>query len=151
MPRFELATLIKAPVEVVFDISLSVETHTSSMRASRERAVAGVTSGRLALGDQVTWEARHFGLPWRLTSTISALDRPYSFVDEQVAGPFRRWHHAHYFEASGEGTLMRDTVEFEAPFGPLGRLAELLVLRRYMVKLIMLRNQHIKRITEECP
>ncbi|MEV0584601.1 SRPBCC family protein [Nonomuraea sp. NPDC050310] len=148
MPRFEVDTLIHAPVELVFDTSLSVETHTASMRASRERAVAGVTSGRLALGDQVTWQARHFGLPWRLTSTISAYVRPSFFVDEQVAGPFRRWHHEHHFQASAQGTVMRDVIDFAAPYGPLGAFAERLVLRRYMTRLIRLRNQHIKDLTE---
>ncbi|MFI9556192.1 cyclase [Nonomuraea endophytica] len=148
MPRFEVITLIHAPVELVFDTSLSVETHTSSMRASQERAVAGVTSGQLTLGDQVTWRARHFGIAWRLTSTISACTRPSFFVDEQVAGPFRRWHHAHHFEATTDGTVMRDIIDFAAPLGPLGVLAEFLVLRRHMTKLILLRNQHIKALTE---
>ncbi|MFI6899626.1 cyclase [Nonomuraea sp. NPDC050394] len=148
MPRFEVVTLIQAPVEVVFDTSLSVETHTSSMRASRERAVAGVTSGQLTLGDQVTWQARHFGISWRLTSTISACTRPSFFVDEQVAGPFRRWHHAHHFQASTDGTVMRDVVDFAAPYGLLGVFADLLVLRRHMTRLIILRNQHIKAVTE---
>ena len=46
------------------------------MSGSREQAVAGTTSGRLALGDQVTWQARHFAVTWRLTSMISAYDRP---------------------------------------------------------------------------
>ncbi|SDK37795.1 SRPBCC family protein [Nonomuraea jiangxiensis] len=153
MARFEVATLVLAPPPVVFDASLSVELHTSSMRASREEAVAGVTSGRLALGDQVTWRAVHFGLTWHLTSRISAYDRPASFVDEQVRGPFRRWHHTHTFEPTriGDGieaTLMKDLIDFAAPAGPLGTLADALVLRRYMTGLILRRNALIKATTE---
>ncbi|SEG99951.1 Ligand-binding SRPBCC domain-containing protein [Nonomuraea solani] len=151
MSRFEVVTLVPAPPEVVFDVSLSVELHASSMRHSGERAVAGVTSGLLGLGDQVTWRARHFGLTWHMTSTISAYDRPASFVDEQVRGPFRRWHHAHAFEPAdgGAATLMTDVIDFTAPAGPLGALADLLVLRRYMTKLILLRNAHIERAAGE--
>lgn len=151
---FEVVTLVLAPPSVVFDTSLSVELHTSSMRDSREQAVAGVTSGRLSLGDQVTWRARHFGFAWHMTSTISTYVRPSYFVDEQVSGPFRYWRHAHAFESTrdGEGgveaTLMKDVVEFAAPAGPLGVLAEVLVLRRYMTKLILMRNAHIKRTIE---
>ncbi|WP_327092146.1 SRPBCC family protein [Nonomuraea sp. NBC_01738] len=143
MPRFEVVTLVHAPPELVFDVSLSVEAHIASMSASGERAVGGVTSGRLGPGDEVTWRARHFGVVWRLTSTISAYDRPSFFVDEQVAGPFRRWRHEHYFEAAGEGTLMRDVVDFAAPLGVLGRLAEVVVLRRYLTRLIVVRNRHL--------
>ncbi|SEM27035.1 Ligand-binding SRPBCC domain-containing protein [Nonomuraea pusilla] len=155
--RFEVSTVVLAPPAAVFDVSLSVEVHTSSMSRSRERAVAGVTSGRLALGDRVTWQATHFGLPWRLTSLISAWHRPRFFVDEQVTGPFRHWRHEHHFAAYGTGdgnggaagTLMRDVVEFSAPAGPLGALAEALVLRRYMSRLIELRNRHVKAAAED--
>ncbi|MEV0590360.1 SRPBCC family protein [Nonomuraea cavernae] len=87
MPRFEVSTRVPASPERVFKVSLSVDVHTSAFAGSGERAVAGVTSGLLTLGDHVTWEARHFGLRWRLTSTISACEAPTFFVDEQVAGP----------------------------------------------------------------
>ncbi|MEV4219843.1 SRPBCC family protein [Nonomuraea sp. NPDC049725] len=149
MPRFEVSTRVLAPPRRVFDVSLSVELHTASMARSGERAVGGVTSGQLAAGDRVTWQARHFGLRWRMTSLISACDPPAYFVDEQVAGPFRRWWHAHHFEGDGEGgTLMRDVIDFAAPLGPLGRVAEALVLRRHMEELIVLRNRHLKDVAE---
>ncbi|MFB4281873.1 cyclase [Nonomuraea sp. MTCD27] len=124
------------------------------MRGSREQAVAGVTSGQLSLGDRVTWRARHFGLTWHLTSTISACTPPSYFVDEQVSGPFRRWIHTHTFastpdnETGTEATLMKDIVDFAAPAGPLGTIAEILVLRRYMTGLILQRNAYIKQLTE---
>ncbi|MER6951194.1 hypothetical protein ABT294_44990 [Nonomuraea sp. NPDC000554] len=87
MPRFEVVTHVFAPPERVFDVSLDVGVHTSSMARSSEKAVGGVTAGGLKLDESVTWQARHFGVRWRMTSTISAYDRPGHFVDEQVAGP----------------------------------------------------------------
>ncbi|WP_449062847.1 SRPBCC family protein [Planomonospora algeriensis] len=152
MPSFEILTHVMAPPERVFDISLDVDVHTASMVGSSEKAVGGVTAGKLNLGDTVTWQARHFGIRWRMTSTISAYDRPGYFVDEQVSGPFKRWYHAHYFRPYGhEGTVMSDVVEFAAPLGLLGGIAEMLALRHYMPKLIMIRNQHIKQIAEVDP
>ncbi|NED80952.1 cyclase, partial [Streptomyces sp. SID11233] len=47
MEHFELTTRIAAPPEVVFDVSLDVDLHQASMAGSGERAVAGVTSGRM--------------------------------------------------------------------------------------------------------
>jgi ligand-binding SRPBCC domain-containing protein len=141
MTRFEVSTAIAAPPRRVFDVSLEIETHLASMAGSGERVVGGVGSGRMKLGDTVTWQARHFGLPWRMTSLISAYDPPGHFVDEQVAGPFARWHHAHYFDPDGHGgTVMRDIVDFAAPLGPLGAVAEFIVLDRYMRRLIRNRN-----------
>ncbi|GGL57644.1 hypothetical protein GCM10014719_68850 [Planomonospora parontospora subsp. antibiotica] len=111
-----------------------------------------MTTGGLKLGDTVTWQARHFGIRWRMTSTISAYDRPGHFVDQQVSGPFKRWHHAHYFRPYGHGgTAMSDVIEFVAPLGPLGRIAELLALRRYMPHLIRVRNRYIRQVAEAPP
>jgi ligand-binding SRPBCC domain-containing protein len=149
MRRFEVTTEIAAPPQRVFDVSLEVEVHTASMASSGEQAVGGVTSGRLKLGDTVTWQARHFGLRWRMTSLISAYDPPGCFVDEQVAGPFKLWRHAHHFEPDGNGgTRMRDVIDFAAPLGPLGTVAELTVLNWYMPRLIRGRNGHVKAAAE---
>jgi ligand-binding SRPBCC domain-containing protein len=149
MTRFEVVTGIAAPPRRVFELSLEVEVHTASMAGSGEQAIGGVTAGRMKLGDTVTWQARHFGLRWRMTSRISACDPPGFFVDEQVAGPFARWRHAHHFEPDGNGgTVMRDLVDFAAPLGPLGTVAERTVLDRYMPRLIRLRNDHLRKAAE---
>ncbi|MEU8379367.1 SRPBCC family protein [Streptosporangium sp. NPDC048865] len=149
MPSFEIVTHVMAPPERVFDISLDVDVHTASMAGSSEKAVGGATTGGLKLGDTVTWQARHFGVRWRMTSTISAYDRPGCFVDEQVSGPFKHWYHAHFFRHHGHGgTVMSDVIEFAAPLGPLGRVAETLVLRHYMPELIRVRNQYVKQVAE---
>lgn len=140
MPRIELTTEIPATPERCFELSLSVDAHQSSMSNSGERAVAGVTSGVMRLGNSVTWKARHFGLPITMTSVISQYDAPYRFVDEQESGPFRRWWHEHRFEPVSGGTLMTDVVEFESPAGPAGRFVNALVLTRYMTKLLEQRN-----------
>ena len=145
--RIDLTTEISASPALVFDTSLRVEVHTASMAGSRERAIGGVTSGALSLGDEVTWQARHLGRQWRMTSRITALDRPTYFVDEQVAGPFATWHHEHHFvSAPGGRTAMRDVIDFAAPHGLLGRFAENAFLERYMARLIAIRNRHLAAV-----
>ena len=64
-------------------------------------------------------------------------------VDEQQHGPFKSFRHEHLFTAVEHGTRMIDRVEFAAPLGPIGRLAERLVLDRYLRKLIDVRNQFL--------
>jgi ligand-binding SRPBCC domain-containing protein len=149
--RFESVTLVGAPAERVFDLSLNVDSHLRSMTRSRERAVAGVTSGAMSLGDEVTWSARHFGVPWRMRSRIVELDRPGWFVDEQVRGPFARFRHEHRFEQTDSGTRMTDTLRFDAPLGPLGRLVERVVLDGYVRRLIRQRADSIRAEAEQDP
>jgi ligand-binding SRPBCC domain-containing protein len=111
-------------------------------------AVAGVTSGLLGLGDQVTWRARHFGVWQTLTSQITAFDRPRSFRDSHVRGAFRRFDHDHLFESAGDSTMMTDVFDYSAPLGVLGRIAEQLVLNAYMKRFLLGRLVAIKRVAE---
>ncbi|PSS44512.1 cyclase [Arthrobacter woluwensis] len=150
MISFSEEIRIAARPEEVFGLSLDVDAHTRSMADSGERAVAGVTTGRMGPGDIVTWRARHFGVPIRMTSRITGYREPSHFVDEQLGGPFRFWRHEHRFTPDDGGTLLRDDITFAAPLGPLGRLAEL-VLRWYMPQLIRQRNEFLKAAAEAGP
>ena len=144
VPRFELVTSISAPVAACFDLSLSVDAHAASMGRSGERPIAGVMSGAMSLGDTVTWQGRHFGLRFRLTSTISAYERPVRFVDVQIRGPFAHWRHEHLFEAvSAQETRMVDRVDFRSPARPIGVLVDRWLLDDYMRALIRRRNAYL--------
>jgi ligand-binding SRPBCC domain-containing protein len=149
MTTINLVTLIDAPADICFDLARDVEAHIASTAGSRERAVAGVTSGLLGAGDQVRWQAEHLGLRWKLTSRITEFDRPRRFVDEQVRGPFRSWWHAHQFQPSDEGTLMIDLVRYQLPLGPVGKLIGKLYLDAYLANLLEQRAQMLKAIAEE--
>ncbi|GAB3650946.1 hypothetical protein GCM10027591_08360 [Zhihengliuella somnathii] len=141
--EFECITRTTLTTAELFDRSRSIEAHTGSMADSRERAIAGTTSGLIGLGEEVTWRAWHFGVPIRMTSRITAFDPPHCFVDEQVRGPFRRFRHVHEFREGPDGTTMVDRVSFAAPFGALGRAVERLVLARYLQDLIEQRNRYL--------
>lgn len=141
--------MIAAPAGSCFELSLSVDAHAASMRGSGERAIGGVTTGIMKLGDTVTWRARHFGIVFRMTSAITEYQYPSRFVDEQLHGPFRRWWHEHTFTATANGeTIMADVVQFQSPLGPLGFLADRLVLDRYMPHLLRQRNAWLKTALE---
>lgn len=113
-----------------------------------ERAVAGVTSGLLGLGQEVTWRAKHFGIWQHLTSRITAYERPYHFRDSMVRGIFRRLDHDHFFAQRGNVTVMRDVFDFQSPLDLLGRMADRLFLVRHMRSLLQTRNEMIKTTAE---
>jgi ligand-binding SRPBCC domain-containing protein len=148
--HLEFTTEIAAPAIRVFDLSLSVDAHAASMADFGERAVSGVTKGILGLNQEVTWQAKHFGHTWTMTSRIIELDRPRRFVDQQVRGPFARFHHEHRFEANATGTTMVDVVTFAPPLGLLGRCVQP-ALSRYVKGLITRRNAFLKAAAEEAP
>jgi ligand-binding SRPBCC domain-containing protein len=146
MPRIVLRTEIAASMETCFDLSRDVSVHTGS--GGDERAVAGVTTGRLDLGDEVTFEARHLGMRWRMTSRITELERPSRFVDEMTKGPFKRWRHEHLFSATDRGTMMLDDVRYAPMFWPLSWPVDRLFFRSYMRRLLERRNRFLRRQAE---
>jgi ligand-binding SRPBCC domain-containing protein len=148
MPIIELKTHIRAPSERCFDLSRSVDLHIQSTSSTGERAIAGVTRGLLGLGDQVTWRARHFGIWQNLTSRITMFDSPRYFRDSMVSGAFTRFDHDHYFVALGDHTEMRDVFDFTSPLGPLGRIADAVVLKRYMTRFLAERIRVVQRVAE---
>lgn len=143
-----LESHVSASPENCFDLARSVEVHVASTEPSGERPVAGVTSGLLGPGDEVTWEARHFGIRFRMTARITHFDSPRCFVDEQVRGPFTFWWHQHTFQPLGNGTRMIDVARYAVPFGLVGRVVDQLFLNRYMKALLKRRSRYVKQVAE---
>lgn len=138
---FTLVTESSYSVEALFDLSLDIDAHVASMSHSKERAVAGVTTGRIGLGESVTWRARHFGIWFTLATKITELDRPARFVDRQVHGPFTTFVHEHRFESTETGCRMTDRIAVGSPI--FGRSAERLILVPYLRRLIARRNRRL--------
>ncbi len=110
--------------------------------------MGGLTSGLIDLGQTVTWEAVHFGIRQRLTSKITICDRPTHLQDIMVKGAFAHFTHDHYLSGIDTGTLMKDRFDFSSPLWPLGTIADVLFLTRYMTGLLEKRNEVIKQTAE---
>jgi ligand-binding SRPBCC domain-containing protein len=93
-----------------------------------------LTPGPIAMreGTLIDYRLSLFGVPFGWRTRIEAWEPGVRFVDAQLRGPYRRWHHTHVFEDAPGGTLMTDRVEYELPLGPLGGLAHALVVRRQL-------------------
>ncbi|MCA2857498.1 MAG: SRPBCC family protein [Chitinophagaceae bacterium] len=148
MPKIELITEINSTLEICFDLSRSIDLHIISTAQTNEQAIAGRTSGLINLNESVTWQATHFGVKQKMTSKITAFERPNYFIDEQVKGIFKSIVHEHKFEKVGNMIIMKDIFEFHSPFGLLGKLFNHLVLTNYLKRLLITRNQIIKEFAE---
>jgi ligand-binding SRPBCC domain-containing protein len=69
------------------------------------------------------------------------------FVDEQLEGPFAQWVHTHRFEPDGpDQSILVDHIDYELPFGMLGRVAGGWINRRMLDK--MFEYRHDKTLEE---
>jgi len=148
MAIIHIETVIDAPKERTFDLARSIDAHQDTAQGTSERAVAGVTSGLLGADEEVTWEARHFGVKQRLRVKMTKFDRPNHFQDTMLQGAFAHMTHDHTFENRNGKTVMIDRFDFASPLGFLGRIVDRLILERYMRKFLLKRNAILKHTAE---
>lgn len=91
-----------------------------------------VTQGEIGIrpGTLYEYRLRLHGLPVRWLTRIESWEPGRRFTDVQVRGPYRLWCHTHTFQPDEHGTRMLDAVRYALPFGPVGRLARVLFVRR---------------------
>jgi ligand-binding SRPBCC domain-containing protein len=74
---------------------------------------------KMAVGTRIRYKLGLYGIPVNWESEITVWDPPDKFVDEQIRGPYSRWHHEHFFSAREGGTDVLDRVEYSVPGGSL--------------------------------
>lgn len=62
-------------------------------------------------------------IPLKWKTRITQVDTLKSFTDFQQKGPYKYWNHFHEFIPNADGVLMKDTVDYELPFGIFGDIA----------------------------
>jgi ligand-binding SRPBCC domain-containing protein len=97
----------------------------------------------MAVGTTIDYRLAWRGIPLRWRSEIAAWDPPHLFIDRQLRGPYRLWHHEHRFEEVDGGTLVIDDVEY-AVWG--GALAVNLGVRRDVERIFAFRSERLGEI-----
>lgn len=143
-----IRTKINAPVLRCFELSTSIDLHKISASKTKEEAIEGTTTGLIKLDETVTWRARHFGIWHRMKVRITDYQKPQTFTDEMVEGPFKFMKHRHEFEQVEDHTIMIDLFDFKSPYGVLGRAIDALFLNEYMKDFLNKRNRVIKNYAE---
>ncbi|MGK0390893.1 MAG: ligand-binding SRPBCC domain-containing protein [Maribacter sp.] len=148
MPIITIETIINADKQIVFDLSRSIDLHKISTEETNEEAIAGVTSGLIGMNESVTWRAKHLSFYQNLTSKITAFDSPHLFTDEMTKGIFKCFKHQHIFTDLSNGTKMIDIFDYTSPLGFLGKIVDNLFLEKYMINLLIKRNEVLKHFAE---
>jgi ligand-binding SRPBCC domain-containing protein len=88
-------------------------------------------------------------IPLRWVAEHTEYSPPHLFADRQVSGPFARWNHRHEFLDDGQGgTILRDVVDFEPPFGGLGRILGGGFLNSRLRRMFDYRHEMTRKIVE---
>lgn len=95
-------------------------------------------------GLRLDYRLKIHGVPVRWRTEIEAWEPPRRFVDRQLRGPYRLWHHTHTFEERDGGTLCRDLVRYAAPGGPLRPWIERFFVRGDVERIFAYRTARLK-------
>ncbi|MGB0097400.1 MAG: SRPBCC family protein [Solirubrobacteraceae bacterium] len=100
----------------------------------------------MGVGTLIEYRLHVHGLPLRWVSRIEEWEPGRGFVDRQLRGPYRLWHHRHGFAAAGDGTVVRDHVNYALPLGMLGELAHRALVRRDLTRIFGFRQAAVTRL-----
>jgi len=81
------------------------------------------------------------GIPLKWQTQITEVDYQKSFIDFQKKGPYKLWRHRHEFIPNQKGVLMIDTVDYELPFGFIGKIMHSLIVRKKLKNIFDYRNK----------
>jgi len=139
MPTIILETLIHARAEECFDLVRDKRIQAEPLPA---------IFGEFGIGQTVTFKSKNFGLDQSLTVKVTEFERPTLLIDEMTEGTFKAFKHIHEFLFVENGTLMRDTLVWESPFGILGKFVDKFFIERHLTDLVSTRNAKLKQIAE---
>ena len=113
------------------------------------RQLAGV--GSVAVVSVKMFPFLPFRAPW--VARIVEFEWNHHFVDIQEKGPFKSWRHRHQFAAKVRdgihGTLVGDVIEYEVGFGPIGTLAQKLLVSHQLQETFTHRQKILESLLEE--
>lgn len=142
--KLERVQVLDVPIERAFEFfsrAENLEAITPPLLRFRITTAAPI---EMRTGTEIRYRMRIHGIPVGWLTRIEEWEPPHRFVDRQIRGPYALWHHTHSFEAISENrTQMTDVVRYGQRLGPLGSLAEHLVVRRDLDRIFDYRRDAI--------
>ncbi|MEP6800964.1 MAG: SRPBCC family protein [Acidobacteriota bacterium] len=149
MPVLETTTRVAAPPDEVFAFFSDPANLARITPPWLRFRIEGPAPAQMQEGARIEYRIRWMVFTLRWVTVIARWVPGVEFQDRQQRGPYRTWIHTHSFQRDGEGALMRDRVEYELPFGVLGRIAHALLVRRQLEGIFGYRRSAIEKLFPE--
>jgi ligand-binding SRPBCC domain-containing protein len=143
MAHFEHSSVIAAPRSKVFNFIADIKNLNTIMQPEYKTELVS-PANKMAQGEEYELRVSRFGISVLWGVLIEEFKPEEMFRDRQTHGPFALWLHTHKFEDHGQGTLLHDVIEYDVPFGLLGKLLDDVVIRRELSQLFQSRHQKIQ-------
>lgn len=143
---FEASQWIPRDVNEVFEF-FSSETNLEKITPPWLKFhVIGKSTPQMQAGTLIDYKLKINGVPVKWRTEIVVWEPGKRFVDNQLHGPYKRWHHTHTFKSENGGTRMNDSVLYQLPLGRLGDLAAGWKVRRQVRGIFAYRREVIEKL-----
>ncbi|MFC2129480.1 hypothetical protein ACFLQX_01735 [Bacteroidota bacterium] len=144
--QFKTEQMIKASLEEVWDfISSPGNLKKITPENMGFEIKSGGYDGKMYEGMLIHYRVKpllNINTTW--VTEISHIKEKQYFIDEQIVGPYKFWHHQHFLEPKDEGILMTDIVSYQPPLGFLGRIANSLFIKRKLKEIFSFRERALE-------
>jgi len=145
--QFKTTQLIPASPEKVWEFIATPENLNKITPDSMAFKTVSADQGKMFPGMIISYIVKPFPfVSFNWVTEITHVEEGKYFVDEQRFGPYSFWHHKHFIEASGKGTLMTDVVDYKVPFGFIGDIANAIVVRKKLEEIFRFRTEIIEKL-----
>jgi ligand-binding SRPBCC domain-containing protein len=129
---FRHSFIVKNPIERVWDFYTDIKHLETITPKEIDLKIINATNQKIVQGQEI-WVSgkiitKRRRMTWHSKITYFKL---YQYMDEMLEGPFKKWRHLHkFYNINAEQTEIIDEIEFELPYGILGKLFEGYAYRR---------------------
>jgi ligand-binding SRPBCC domain-containing protein len=135
---------VERPIEEVFDFFSRAENLEQITPPWLNFRILSVSSNPVRCGTLIHYALRWRVFPIRWTTEIKEWNPPHRFVDVQLKGPYKLWHHEHRFYAEGNSTRIVDEVQYALPFGAIGRLVHRVKVKKDVEEIFAYRRKAVE-------
>jgi ligand-binding SRPBCC domain-containing protein len=139
---FQCELWLPQPREVVFDFFADARNLQAITPPWLHFVILTPTPIEMRPGALIDYKLRVRGFPLRWRTEITEWNPPHHFVDQQLRGPYKLWHHTHRFFDQDGGTRCVDEVRYHPPGGAL---VNYLFVRRDVQKIFAYRQQQLQQ------
>lgn len=118
--RFEKSQLINSDIDTVWNFFSNPSNLSKITPKEMNFEILSPSTNETYQGQIITYFVKPiFGIKMRWVTEITSFEKNKMFVDEQRFGPYKFWHHEHFFEVKENGILMKDIIHYALPFNLL--------------------------------
>jgi len=142
----EVTTIINKPIAEVFDFFSKAENLNALTPPELEFKILSPLPIEMKPGALIDYRIKLNGIPFNWRTEICVWEPGKKFVDQQIKGPYVRWHHTHSFVDKGHFTEMTDRVEYLSPGWILEPIVHNLIVKKRVEAIFKYREKKLSEL-----